>query len=359
METPNFTLDDLNKSLEFYPLWKRGIQGEGITVAVLDTGVNHIPDLGDSVAFERDFTGEGSPVDKAEHGTAMARCVHAVAPKAKIASMKVIPNNRGPDRETVCRAIQYCIDNYPKYRIINLSIWFYPEIRDCILCSKIDESADKGIFVIAVAGNLGPGPGTITCPGSAKKAFTIGATWSREEAEWFRDLSWGKKKYLEITGEFDKRYGTSYSAAYISGGVALLLSACREASVEEIKAALSGTAKKLPDAPDNAQGAGMANLSRALTWLLPQERLDYTEAKRTLYFNKGNKEAQRPDNSYLISALKCVISIVKELMERKRYTTATAELEEIQGCLIPGALPVYEQEINRLRTQCTQQPNDG
>src|SRR5687767_6595665 len=83
------------KSIEAPKVWKRGEMGEGIVVAIIDTGIdrNH-PDLKDRIIDGRNFTSEGGPEDYQDlngHGTHVAGTIGAsenqsgvlgVAPKA-------------------------------------------------------------------------------------------------------------------------------------------------------------------------------------------------------------------------------------------------------------------------------------
>lgn len=352
MKTPAFTFADLDDRLRYTPLWKLGIKGSDITVAVLDTGVNSEADLEGAVVIDKDFTGENNPRDREnEHGTSVAQAIHIIAPKAHVANLKVIPQNRHPDRETVCKGIQFCIDQYPLYRVINLSVYFYPEgcskNKRCALCSMVNNAVSKGIVVVAAAGNLGPG--TITCPGLAERAITVVSTWTKKESEWWENSSMLKKWWWKISGELGKAYGTSYSAAWASGGVALLLSALKEATPDEIRQAVMESSFKIPKAPETE---GIMQCEEAFDLLLSEPR--YARAKRALYSNLGNELAQKSGSPYISRALALALSFIEyKLIKQQQYAKAADELNEIQSYLVPGALPLYEQKINQLLIQCS------
>ena len=79
-----FTFNDLDARLSYTPLWKDGITGKGTTIAILDTGINRIEGLKQSIIIEKDFTGENNPSDwKNMHGTKIATAIHFLAPRRK------------------------------------------------------------------------------------------------------------------------------------------------------------------------------------------------------------------------------------------------------------------------------------
>jgi len=351
-DIPDFlSPESLDQALSFTPFWCHGIHGEGITVAVLDTGINIIPEIKDSLILEKDFTGENNfrDTDK-EHGTKIAQNITRIAPKVNIANFKVVPQHNEPDKKTVSQAVKFCIDKYPLYRVINLSLWFHPEgcskNKQCILCSTVNEAVKRGIVVIAAAGNLGPKPGTITCPGLAEKAITTGSTSTKAEIQWMESLSWFKRKLLEASGKFEGKFGTSFSTAYISGGVALILSAFKKASPtpDEIKDALKNSCID-PALPvpkfDNAYG------------LLKYREFLYEEYKRVFFHNRQNKSAQEANSSYLTERLEFMLNFIEErLITQQQYETSTKELTEIQSYIIDNSFQLYQQRIEKLLNMC-------
>ncbi len=353
MTFPALSREGLEQRLHVKPLWELDIKGHGVTVAVLDTGFSHEDELDGAVIHEEDFTGEGNPrLTGYAHGSSVASAIHWVAPEASIANLKVISEHAELQRETVCRAIRHCIENFPKYKIINLSLYFEPEgcstTSPCDLCAVTTEAVQKGIFVVAAAGNLGPDPGTITCPGLCDDALTVVATWTKREADWWDNLGWIKKWWLkDVSGEFGQSMGTSFSAAWASGGVALMKSAFAGASPREIKDAIFASAYRLPNAPEIS---GIFQYKEALDTLLSPRR--YESAKRALYFNAGNSDAQEI-GTYFTHELDLALSSIRyNFIAQRRFAEATEELSAIQGWLIPGALSDYEEQINRDFESC-------
>lgn len=342
-------IDDLEARLRYRPLWERGIRGQGITVAVLDTGFHPDPEWSGHIETERDFTGEDRPADAAyHHGTAVAACIHQVAPGARLANFKVLPQHGVPGREIVAEAVRFCIEAFPRYQVLNLSLYFEPEgcrgTAPCLLCEALNDAVQHGITVVAAAGNLGPEPGTITCPGLARQALTVGATWTKQEAAWWNQLSTLKRWWWEdFTGEMGNLYGTSYSAAWTSGGVALLKSAFPESTPEEIKEAVVQSAFPLRHTPETA---GMLQCDAALNWLLQPAR--YQQALQALYFNAGNEAAQRP-GTYVADALTLALDFIQNrLLPAAQVEVARKDLKLIQACLLPNGFPEQQRQIRQL-----------
>ena len=261
MTSPVVSVADLDREIRFTPLWSRGIQGQGITVAILDTGVNPVADLGGSILVDRDFTGENDPHDSALHGTNVAQLIHLVAPKATIANLKVVPRERKFEREMVREAVEFCVAQYPEYLILNLSLYFRPlGIEPCDLCTSVNAAVSRGLVAVAAVGNLGPRPGSVTCPGLAAAAISVGSSLSEPEWKWWESQSKLKMWWWRESGQEGEIYGTSYSAAYVSGGIALLLSAFNDATPNEVRLALKESARRIADP---AAGAGIVQFDLA------------------------------------------------------------------------------------------------
>jgi hypothetical protein len=353
MVFPVLSFDELEERLRFKPLWELGIKGRGVTVAILDTGFRHDDEIDPAVIYEKDFTGEGIPRgDGYWHGTSVAKGIRLIAPEVQIANFRVIPEHSYLTRESVCQAVQFCMQEFPKYPIINLSLYFEPdgcsETNPCNLCAVVNEAVHKGIVVVTAAGNLGPKPGTITCPGLAKEALTVVSTWTKREADWWGGLSWLKKWWWkEFTGEFGKAYGTSFSASWASGGVALLKSAFPESYPNEIREAILASAYSLPNAPETS---GLLQCKEAFDLML--NPVTYQSAKEALYFNAGNKDVQW-NGSYFTHALGFILSFIKyKMVPQGMYAEATEELTAIHGWLVSKALPDYEKQICQLLELC-------
>jgi thermitase len=140
--------------------------GEGIKVAIIDTGVDlqhpgikdrlsdpsEWKDFVDNDKIPQDEPGKGAKPGKAfGHGTAVAGIILQIAPKAKILPLRALTPNGGGDLSNIIKAIDYAIDRGAL--IINLSLG--SNVSDLALSSELTYAKKQGVYVIASAGNNG------------------------------------------------------------------------------------------------------------------------------------------------------------------------------------------------------------
>jgi hypothetical protein len=142
--------------------------GAGVTVAIIDTGVdaNH-PDLAGAVIKGPDLiTGDGDPADENGHGTAVAGVVGAranngigiegVAPGSRLLAIRVLGANGTGDTNTAATAIDAAVA--AGAQVINLSLSEGPQVIQALLpydrlTHAIENAAAAGVVVVAAAGN--------------------------------------------------------------------------------------------------------------------------------------------------------------------------------------------------------------
>ena len=183
-----------------------GLDGSGIKVAVIDTGVdfNH-PDLlgwgpeGKVIGGYNFIQTNQLPMDKNGHGTKVAGIIAAdgntlgVAPKAKILAYKVSEDGEGVSSELISGAIERAIEDDAD--IINISLGVNRTN------SKIDSAVNyalKGVFVVTAAGNDGPELKTIGSPGRNFESLTVGATYNNMTSSLIATLEIDEKEYTAI-----------------------------------------------------------------------------------------------------------------------------------------------------------------
>lgn len=137
-----------------------GFRGEGIRIAVLDSGVSlSHPDLAHSLGDAISFIGNTpSPLDDFGHGTHLSGIIAAglddsgvvgVAPGATLHSLKVIDGLGRLSPPAVEAAIEWAISN--DIDILNLSFKTFPE--DPVPDSLFEKAHDAGLWLVSSAGN--------------------------------------------------------------------------------------------------------------------------------------------------------------------------------------------------------------
>ena len=184
-----------------------GIDGTGIKIAVIDTGVdfNH-PDLfgwgpDGKVIGGYNFIKENElPMDINGHGTKVAGIIAAdgntlgVAHKAKILAYKVSEDGEGVSSELIRKAIEKAIED--KADIINISLGVNK--TNSKIDSAVNHAWDNGIFVVTAAGNDGPELKTIGSPGRNFESITVGATYNNMTSSLIATLEIDENQYTVI-----------------------------------------------------------------------------------------------------------------------------------------------------------------
>ncbi|MFB5762015.1 S8 family peptidase [Paenibacillus medicaginis] len=180
----------------------RGLTGKGINIAVLDTGVFPHPDLtrpvNRIVAFKDYIHQKSTPYDDNGHGTHVAGVIagngwssngkyKSPAPEAGIVAVKVLDELGEALDSIVIKGIEWCISNRIRYnlRIVSLSLgkMQVSPLKDDLVVQAVEKAVRSGLVVVCSAGNSGPEPGTIECPGTSPSAITVGAVDDRDTVE--------------------------------------------------------------------------------------------------------------------------------------------------------------------------------
>ena len=260
-----------------------GSGGAGVTVAVLDTGVykEHL-DLKANIVDCKDATKRGIRKgcrDGNGHGTHVAGTIlanggsdrlgiYGVAPEAKLMAIKVCGNGGFCWGDDIAAGMRYAADNGAN--IINMSLG--GDTPDSQIGSAVDYAFEKGVLVVAAAGNDGPEDGSIDYPGAYVKVVAAGAIDSSEAVpnwssrginnnDYFieeREVEFGAPGVLVESTYKDGCYaygdGTSMSTPHVSGLAAKLW----QGSADATRSYLQGIAKDIWTAGDDtATGFGL------------------------------------------------------------------------------------------------------
>jgi thermitase len=216
--------------------------GSNIVVAVLDSGVNpDHPDLRGRVLPGYDFISNDSDArDEDFHGTNVAGIIAAAGDNGEgVAGMcwqcQILPlrviGSRGGSDENVVDGIEWALDNGA--RIINMSLGGPGNSR--ILREAVQEAARRNVLVVAAAGNEAEEGNPVEYPAAYDEVLAVGATDEADQRAYFSQI----QPYVDISAPgwnipstaheldldaYGAYAGTSFSAPYVSGLAALLLS---------------------------------------------------------------------------------------------------------------------------------------
>ncbi len=279
---------------------------EGVTVAVLDTGIGQHPDFGRRVIAFSDFVNnKGDSYDDSGHGTHVAGCIggsgsasgglyKGIAPNCLFCIGKVLDRNGEGTIESMYDGLLWVLANRIRYqiRVLNISVGI-GQTKDRAKMAELIELLntvwDSGIVVVCAAGNNGPAEGTISPLGSSNKVITVGC----HEGGYFgerKDLCENysgrgsqsmsyRKPDLVAPGTdiiscnvdcrknargmyynaYTKKSGTSMATPIVSGAAALVLQKYPFMNNGQIKRKMVYSAKNMQE-PWSKQGWGMLDI---------------------------------------------------------------------------------------------------
>lgn len=294
-----------------------GDTGRGATVAVLDTGIDNLPDFSGRLIGGVDLTGGRSPFqDSYGHGTFVAGLIagngassggqySGEAPGANLVSIKVAGASGTTDLANLILGLQWAVDHKIGYgiNVLNMSLGFQTAMSTVI--NPLDQAVQAvwgaGIAVVVSAGNSGPFNGTILSPGDDPLVITVGAlddmatsSLTNDEmcdfssagptsADGFvkPDLVTSGRSVVSLAAPGSTIYdqnpsarvgsanfagsGTSFSSAITAGAAALVLAGNPGLTPNQLKARLLGTTSPGPVGNPFVDGHGALNAYAAAT----------------------------------------------------------------------------------------------
>lgn len=253
--------------------------GSGVTIAVLDTGVELThDDIRHNLLPGYDFVNDDAdPSDDNGHGTHVTGILTAqqnniglrgVAYRSEIIPVKVLDTNGDGYLSDIIAGINYAIEK--KVDIINMSFGTTEETESLQAAIKLAYNA--GIILIGAAGN--ENGDDCFYPGAYPEVMCVVAIDKENEILSFSSIKGdiaapGDAIYSTYLNKTYKRFsGTSMATPFVSGTAALLKSACRECSAEEIRNAIQSTALDLGEIGfDSIYGNGLINAEKSLEYV--------------------------------------------------------------------------------------------
>ncbi len=261
-------------------------KGDGVTVAVIDTGVTKVPDLKSTKVIKGyDFVNDKiSANDDNGHGTHVAGTiaqstnngygVAGIAYEAQIMPLKVLSAGGGGTVADIAEAIKFAADNHAD--VINMSLGGGGESH--LMKEAINYAYDKGVVIVAAAGNENRNASSY--PARYPRVISVAATDAAGEKAPYSNYGAGvdisapggseTAKIIQntidpSTGEstFVGFQGTSMAAPHVAG-VAALIKASGISEPEQVLDVLKKSARRVQEDPLNHFGAGHLNAAEAV-----------------------------------------------------------------------------------------------
>jgi serine protease AprX len=288
-------------------VWNLGYTGQGIVVGTMDSGVDAShPDLapryrGGANSWYDPYGQHATPADHSGHGTQVMGLIVGgesggyqigVAPDAQWIAAKIFNDSNEAVLSNIHAAFQWMLDpdgnpdtdDAPD--IVNNSWVLANTVNQCNqeFTGDIDLLKEAEIAVVFSGGNFGPDANTSVTPANDVGSLPVGAVddlgnISNFSSRGANACDGDTYPHLVAPGEnifttepapalYNVVSGTSFSAAHVSGAMAVLKSAFPAATATELESALTESATDIgPVGPDDSSGYGMVDMVGAYNWL--------------------------------------------------------------------------------------------
>ncbi|GGY46116.1 S8 family peptidase [Streptomyces tanashiensis] len=280
--------------------WAKGVDGKGVKVAVLDTGVDlGNADIKDRVTATASFVPDVATVrDGHGHGTHVASTIvgsgansggkyKGVAPGADLLVGKVLADRNGGQFSWIINGMEWAVAQGAD--VVSMSLGGLADSPRDPMTQALDRlSATTGTLFVVAAGNSGPGASTLSSPGTADSALTVGAVDGSDDLAGFSSRgprvvdsaikpeitgpgvgivaarAAGTAMGMPVDANYTAANGTSMATPHVAGAAALLAQRHPDWTGQRIKAALTAHAKPSSAYSVYQQGNGRVDVPAAL-----------------------------------------------------------------------------------------------
>ncbi|QHC29336.1 S8 family serine peptidase [Streptomyces sp. HF10] len=275
--------------------WEAGLTGKGVTVAVLDSGADLThPDLAGRISESKSFIDGEEVADRDGHGTHVTSTVggsgaasdgkeKGVAPDATLAVGKVLSDAGSGSESQIIAGMEWAARDVHA-RIVSMSLGSSdPSDGTDPMSQAVDSlSQETGALFVVAAGNTGA-PSSISSPGAADAALTVGAVDSADQPASFTsagpragddalkpdlsapgvDILAARSQLTDGSGYYTTMSGTSMATPHVAGVAALLAQEHPDWTGAQVKDALMSTSGQLGGSAYTV-GAGRVSVPAAV-----------------------------------------------------------------------------------------------
>lgn len=370
-----------------------GFTGEGVKVAVLDTGIDYDhPDLKDAYRGGFNFVDQNddpyetipnSAKTETTHGTHVSGIIagqgnqengmFGVAPDVELYAYRVLGPGGIGRSDWILAGIEKAVEE--GIDIINLSLGNIFNDPDYPTAAALNNAMLAGTLAVVSAGNRGPDLWTVGAPGTSTLALTVGALHGEDDV-WNFSSRGPVKKSLQLKpdivapgvsirstvaaygGDYSNAYenfsGTSMASPYVAGVAALLKQAYPELSPFDLKALLMNNSKRVSEEQTNLVEQGAGRIQGMKAFHAPF----YAQSYQTISFDFLGKLTETDYLSGSLSfgevsldqdyTLNRKIQLTSTVNERQRISVSTQflnkETEGVAFNITQGEIEVAENE---------------
>ncbi|MFD9939662.1 S8 family serine peptidase [Nonomuraea sp. NPDC059023] len=273
--------------------WAQGLDGAGVKVAVLDSGVDAThPDLQGQIAEQASFVPGQEVKDANGHGTHVASTIagtgaassganKGVAPGADLLVGKVLDDEGSGQDSWIIAGMEWAAS---KAGVVSMSLGSpLPDSGSDPMSLAVDELSKKHNTLFVIAAGNAYNPGAIGSPGSAASALTVAAVDKADQRAPFSSqgpltLTYGLKPDISApgvtinaarssfaggSGPYVAMDGTSMATPHVAGAAAILRQRHPDWTWQQLKDTLMSSAKGLDNTPYE-QGTGRLDVAAAV-----------------------------------------------------------------------------------------------